>query len=118
MLQSTSAASLVWVVFGMFGSGGVLSFPWLSRYFGVSFAGRASTALNFIIFSTAFLVQYMIGAIIDLWPTTPAGAYPPQAYQAGFGLFLGLQVLALVWYLLAPPRQGATAAIAEKGLPT
>jgi hypothetical protein len=118
MLQWTSAASVLWVVFGMFGSGGILAFPWLSRYFGVAFAGRASTALNFIVFSTAFLVQYMIGAIIDLWPVTPAGAYPPQAYQASFGLFLGLQAVALVWYLMEPPRQGATAAIAKKGFPT
>lgn len=118
VLQWTDAASLSWVVFGMVGPAGVLSFPWLSRYFGVSFAGRANTALNFILFLTAFLVQYMIGAIIDLWPASPAGAYPPQAYQASFGLFLGLQVVALIWYLLAPPRQGATAAIAEKGLPT
>jgi MFS family permease len=118
MLQWTSVTTLLWVVFGMVGSGGVLAFPWLSRYFGVSFAGRANTALNFVTFSTAFLVQYMIGAIIDLWPVTPAGAYPPQAYQASFGLFLGLQAVALVWYLMAPPRQEATAAIAKKGLPS
>jgi len=114
MLQWTSAASLLWVIFGMVGPGGVLAFPWLSRYFGVGFAGRANTALNFILFLTAFLVQYMIGAIIDLWPATQAGAYPPQAYQASFGLFLGLQAVALVWYLLRPPHQEVTAAMAEK----
>lgn len=116
MLQWTSVASLIWVVFGTVGSGGVLAFPWLSRYFGVGVAGRASTALNFIIFSTAFVVQYMIGAIIDRWPATPAGAYPPQAYQVSLGLFLGLQAVALVWYLSRPPHQRATAAIVEKGL--
>jgi hypothetical protein len=30
-------------------------------------------------------------------------------------LFLGLQVLALIWYLLRPPNQWAKAEIAEKG---
>jgi MFS family permease len=116
VMQWTGAASLLWVIFGMVGQGGILAYPWLSRYFGVALAGRANTALNFLTFITAFLVQYLIGAIIDLWPVTPAGGYPPQAYQAGFGLFLGLQLMALIWYLLKPPHQRATAAIAEKGL--
>ena len=118
VLQWTSAATLLWLLFGMVGQSGILAYPWLSRYFGVGIAGRANTALNFVTFTTAFVVQYMIGAIIDLWPATPAGGYPPQAYQAGFGLFLGLQVVALIWYLMGAPDQRATAAISEKGLPS
>jgi hypothetical protein len=111
ILEWTAAAGPLWFVFGMVGQSGVLSFPWLARYFGVALAGRASTALNFVIFSTAFLAQYGIGAIIDLWPTTAAGNYQPEAYQAAFGTFLGLQVLALVWYLVKAPDQRATATI-------
>jgi MFS family permease len=118
VLQWTSAASLLWLMFGMVGQSGILAYPWLSRYFGVGFAGRANTALNFITFTTAFAVQYLIGAIIDLWPATPAGGYPPQAYQAAFALFLGLQLVALIWYLLRAPDQRETAATAEKGLPS
>jgi MFS family permease len=118
VLQWTSAASLLWLIFGMVGQSGILAYPWLSRYFGVGLAGRANTALNFITFTTAFAVQYLIGAIIDLWPATPAGGYPPQAYQAAFALFLGLQLVALIWYLLRAPDQRETAAIAEKGLPS
>ncbi len=114
-LQLTSAATLLWLLFGFVGQSGILAYPFLSRYFGVGVAGRANTALNFITFITAFLVQSIIGAIIDLWPVTETGGYPPQAYQAGFGLFLGLQVLALIWYLLRPPDQRMTAATAEKG---
>jgi MFS family permease len=114
VLQWTSASTLLWLIFGMVGQSGVLAYPWLSRYFGIGLAGRANTALNFILFAAAFIIQYMIGAIIDLWPTTQAGGYPPEAYQAGIGLFLGLQVVALVWYLLKPPHQRAVAHIAEK----
>jgi MFS family permease len=115
VLNLTSAASLLWLLFGMVGQSGILAYPWLSRYFGVGIAGRANTALNFITFTTAFAVQYLIGAIIDLWPATPDGGYPAQAYQVSLGLFLGLQVLALIWYLLRPPPQGAKAPIVEKG---
>lgn len=115
VLQLTSAATVLWLLFGFVGQSGILAYPFLSRYFGVGVAGRANTALNFITFTTAFLVQYIVGAIIDLWPATATGGYPPQAYQAGFGLFLGLQVLALIWYLLRPPDQRMTVANAEKG---
>jgi MFS family permease len=115
VLNLTSAASLLWLLFGMVGQSGILAYPWLSRYFGVGIAGRANTALNFITFTTAFAVQYIIGAIIDLWPVTAEGGYPAQAYQVSLGLFLGLQVLALIWYLLRPPPQLAKAPIAEKG---
>jgi hypothetical protein len=81
----------------------------------VGLAGRANTALNFVTFATAFVVQYVIGAIIDLWPTTPTGGYPAQAYQVAFGVFLGLQAAALIWYLWRAPDQRATASLAEKG---
>jgi predicted MFS family arabinose efflux permease len=115
VLNWVSAASLLWLIFGMVGQSGVLAYPWLSSYFGVGLAGRANTALNFILFAAAFMIQSTIGAIIDLWPVTDTGGYPPEAYQAGFGLFLGLQVLALIWYLLRPPPQLAKAPIAGKG---
>jgi MFS family permease len=111
ILEWTAAAGMLWLMFGMIGQSGILAYPWLSRYFGVSLAGRANTALNFVVFTTAFLAQYLIGTVIDLWPTTSQGNYQPEAYQAAFGAFLGLQVLALVWYLLKAPDQRATAMV-------
>ena len=115
VLNWTSAAGLLWLIFGMIGHSGTLAYPWLARYFGVGLAGRANTALNFVTFTTAFAVQYLIGAIIDLWPPSQDGGYPAQAYQVSLGLFLGLQVLALIWYLLRPPPQLPNASIAGKG---
>lgn len=109
ILEWVAAAAILWLAFGMVGQAGILAYPWLARYFGVGLAGRANTTLNFITFATAFVSQYAIGAIIDLWPTTATGGYAPQAYQASFGLFLGLQALALVWYLAKAPDQRATA---------
>jgi hypothetical protein len=55
--------------------------------------------MNLILFLFAFGAQYAIGAIIDLFPTTAAGGYAPAGYQAGFGVFLAAQLLALLWYL-------------------
>lgn len=93
-----------WFVFGMFGQVGVLAFPWLSSYFGAALSGRANSAMNLMIFATAFIAQWAIGAVIDLFPRTASGGFPLAAYQAGFGAFLALEVLGLLWYLPARKR--------------
>jgi predicted MFS family arabinose efflux permease len=108
VLQWSSLNLLVWVVFGMTGQVAVLAYPWLSSYFGAALSGRANTAVNLLVFLTAFAAQYAIGAIIDLFPTTASGGYDPRGYQAGFGVFFIAQLLALVWYLLG--RRSLTAA--------
>jgi predicted MFS family arabinose efflux permease len=100
VLQWTSLNLLMWVVFGMTGQVAVLAYPWLASYFGAALSGRAQTAMNLVLFLAAFGAQYAIGAIIDLFPTTPGGGYDPTGYQVGFGVFLAAQLLALVWYLL------------------
>jgi predicted MFS family arabinose efflux permease len=100
VLQWTSLNLLMWVVFGMTGQVAVLAYPWLASYFGAALSGRAQTAMNLVLFLAAFGAQYAIGAIIDLFPSTPGGGYDPTGYQVGFGVFLAAQLLALVWYLL------------------
>jgi predicted MFS family arabinose efflux permease len=107
VLQWTSISLPVWMVFGMTGQVGVLAYPWMSSHFGAAQSGRATTAMNLVLFLFAFGAQYAIGAIIDLFPTGPSGGYDRRGYQVGFGVFLAAQVLALVWYLL-----GRRAAIA------
>lgn len=93
----------VWFVFGMFGQAGILAYAWQAQYFGNHLAGRSNGCLNTLVFGIAFASQYLIGAIIDMWPVTAAGGYDPVAYQVSFGLFLALQALAFVWFLLGVP---------------
>jgi predicted MFS family arabinose efflux permease len=98
------AALPSWLLFGMLGQVAILAFPWLSSYFGAALSGRANAAMNLMVFGSAFLCQWGIGAIIDLFPRTAGGGYPLAAYQAGFGLFLALQIAGLLWYLPARSR--------------
>ena len=100
VLQWTSLNLPMWVIFGMTGQVAVLAYPWLSSHFGTGQSGRATTAMNLVLFLFAFGAQYAIGAIIDLFPTTPGGGYHAAGYQVGFGVFLAAQLLALLWYLL------------------
>ena len=90
---------LSWVVFGMLGQVAILAYPWLSSHYGAALSGRANTAMNLFIFSSAFAIQYLIGEIIDLYPKSADGGYDPQGFQTGFGVFLLVQLLALGWYL-------------------
>ena len=59
--------------------------------------GRTITLLNIGTMGGGFLVQFVSGAIIDLFPVT-AGAYPLQAYRVVFGLQAALVLAGLVAY--------------------
>jgi len=98
VLQWISYNAVIWFAFGMCGQVAVLAYPWLSQHFGAEFAGRSNAAVNLTLFGCAFATQYAIGLIIDLYPVTPDGRYPAVAYQVAFGTFVGLQLIALIWY--------------------
>ena len=85
----------------MTGQAAVLAYPWLSSYFGAALSGRANTAMNLVLFLSAFGAQYAIGAIIDLFPTGRGGRLrPAAAIRSASGCSLAAQLLALAWYLL------------------
>jgi predicted MFS family arabinose efflux permease len=73
VLQLTSLTLPIWFLFGMFGQVAVLAYPWLSSHYGAALSGRANAAVNLLLFLTAFAVQYAIGLIIDLFPSTAEG---------------------------------------------
>ena len=97
-----------WILFGLSANSMTLAYPVLSRHFPLDHAGRANTALNLPVFAGAFIAQYTIGAIIDLWPTAADGGFADDAYRAAFGAVLALQVMAFIWFAIAG-RTGARA---------
>jgi MFS family permease len=104
VLNVTSFLAPIWFVFGMSGQVAVLAYPWLASYFGHALSGRANTAMNLLIFGMAFGIQYAVGAVIDLFPVGADGSYDPQGYQTSFGIVLGAQVLAAIWFLTKVPK--------------
>jgi len=106
LLHITSLTLPLWILFGFFGSAGVLNYAILSQSFPANLAGRVNTGLNVMVFVMAFGGQWGIGEIINLWPVLPDGRYAPVSYQAGFGVMLGLQVLSVIWFILAGLRIG------------
>jgi MFS family permease len=92
----------VWLVMigaGLLSNVAAVLYPVLAQRFPVALAGRCSTALNLVAFGGTFLTQYLIGAVIDLFPPLAEGAYAPIAYQVAFAACLGLGIVALLWFL-------------------
>ncbi len=96
---------MIWALFGLFSNVNALAYAALSQHFPSELTGRAITGFNVLLFGAAFAVQYAIGAVIEQWPTTAAGGYANQGYQAAFAGLLALQLAAYVWF--AWPRRKA-----------
>jgi len=90
---------LIWLGFSFFGTTGILQYAVLSQHFPTSLAGRVNTAINLMVFVTIFILQSLSGQVINLWPVAENGAYASEAYQAAFGMFLALQVVAFIWFV-------------------
>jgi hypothetical protein len=41
--------------------------------------------MNMFIFAGIFLMQFLIGEVIELWPVDAAGGYDREAYFTAFG---------------------------------
>jgi predicted MFS family arabinose efflux permease len=89
---------LLWMLFGFFGTSGILSYTALSYSFPKTLSGRVTTGINLLVFVAAFVLQWAIGVVINLWETGAAGQYHPSGYRAGFLLIFGLQMTALAWF--------------------
>ena len=90
---------LWWGLSGFFGTSGALMYAYLSQSVPKSLAGRTNTSLNLCVFVVAFACQWGLGIVINLWPADTAGVYPQIAYVTAWLWVLGLQALALVWFV-------------------
>ena len=91
----------LWLLFGFFGTAGILPYAVLSQSFPPELSGRVNTALNLLVFIFAFVTQWGIGSVIEMWPTTSSGGYSPAGYQAAFSILLALHIVTLLWFFIA-----------------
>ena len=97
---------LPWSIVAAAGSGPILSYAILAEYFPKEITGRANGALNVFHFGAAFVIQYVIGVVVALWPGQD-GHYPAIAYRLAFGFNLSLQAAALAWFALSRVQRPA-----------
>jgi len=94
----TTGALAIWLAINFASPATSLAYAMLSRRFPAAYAGRVTTALNFLVFVGAFTMQWGLGAIISQW-SAQDGQYPLTAYRAAFGASLALQVAAIAWFV-------------------
>lgn len=88
---------VLWCFVAAVGAVTVLSYAIVADYFPKELAGRANAALNVFHIGGAFVLQDLIGVVIDHWPVEGA-RHPVIAYQGAFGLDLALQLVAWIWF--------------------
>lgn len=103
--QGVVALSLLWFAFACVGSVGPISYAVLAQRFPPELTGRVATALNFSMLALVFLLQNVIGLILDLCPLTAAGGWDPAGYSAALLLTLLLQGVTVLWLVAAPGRR-------------
>ena len=100
VLRVPISSYVVWAIVASVGAATVLSFTILADYFPNEIAGQANAALNVLHIGGAFVLQYAIGVVIDIWGSK-GGHYPAGAYQTAFAIVLSFQLTALIWFLAA-----------------
>lgn len=89
---------ILWCLIAAAGAVTVLSYAILADNFPKEIAGRANAALNVIHIGGAFVLQELIGIVIERWPVD--GTHHPMiAYQVAFGIDLALQLVAWIWFM-------------------
>ena len=93
-----------WVGFGLLANAAMVVYAHLTRHFNPDLSGRVITGVNVFVFGSVFLIQYLIGEIINLFPMNEHGEYPSDSYFTAFGIVILVQSIAFIWFILPPKR--------------
>jgi MFS family permease len=96
---------LLWLPYAFCATAPTLVYALFAESFPSHMAGRVNTAYNFTTFTFAFIVQWFMGAVIDLWPPISEGHFAPEGYRWGFGIIIAVQLAAFCWMTVAPRFQ-------------
>ncbi|HTS21290.1 MAG TPA: MFS transporter [Casimicrobiaceae bacterium] len=114
-LIATSAVPftyLLWALYGLTAAVNILGYLLLNEGFSRELAGRASTALNLVMFSTSFVVQWGIGAIADASRAT-FGLDLAGGLRAAFGVVLIAEIAAYAWFAMHWRRHSVVGGLAS-----
>ncbi len=73
-----------------------LAYAMVAKAFPLELSGRVTSMLNFLVFFSAFSVQWGTGLIINLWPAS-TGKYAVAGYETAFGTCFALVLAPYIW---------------------
>ncbi|MFM9884046.1 MAG: nitrate/nitrite transporter [Burkholderiales bacterium] len=87
---------LAWAIYSFGANSLILTFPVVGREFSGALTGRVNTCLNLFCFVVAFVVQWAVGATLNIFPVTD-GRYDREGYYWAWLVLLGVQAAVLVY---------------------
>ena len=98
LVQPTDPVVLdvLWFVVPLIAAAGPPGYAAIAQHFPVEQTGRVSTAINTVVLGGAFVLQTLIGWVLDFWPRTATG-WDRRGYAWAMGLSVLLQTGALIW---------------------
>ncbi|TCJ18094.1 MFS transporter [Rubrobacter taiwanensis] len=96
----------LYFLFGFFGGAGAGLLIHARTAFPPGMTARAVSMVNLAGIAGTFLLQWLIGVVVDLFPADAAGRYPPEAYTAAF-LFTAAGTAAATLFYLPLARKTA-----------
>ncbi len=87
------AVPVLWVLFAFFAAGATSGYVVVGQMFPAGQMGRVATAMNTLTLVGAFVLQAVIGAVLDLWPRTPDGGWDPRGYSVALALSAVVQAI-------------------------
>jgi MFS family permease len=103
-------------LFGFFGAFCIMVLVQPRSVFPPHLMGRAVTAVNLFSIGGTFLLQWLIGVIINTFPVNSLGQYPPEAHSAALLVTGTGSLLSVLWYLpLVKTRKTRAALVSEPG---
>jgi MFS family permease len=98
--------TVLWSLLALIAAAGPPGYAVIAQFFPVEQMGRVSTVINTVVLGGAFLMQSLIGWILDLWPRTASGGWDPAGYFWAMLLSMAMQVVALLWAWRHLKRKG------------
>jgi len=103
---------LLWALYGLSAAVNILGYLLLTEDFPRELAGRATTALNLVMFSTTFALQWGIGAAADAVRAV-FGLDVAHGLRAAFALIVVAEAIAYAWFALGWRRHAGVGALAS-----
>ena len=102
-----TTVTALWSALALIAAAGPPGYAVIAQHFPLAQMGRVSTVINTLVLGGAFLMQSLIGWILDLWPRTATGGWEPAGYQWAMALAMVMQLAALAWAWRFLKREGS-----------
>lgn len=97
-LAGATAGLASWIMMLIFGPFSILAYAIYTETFDKNLTGRVITLYNCLVFLVSFVLQWLTGVIINLYPMVGKN-FNPEGYKMAFLMIAALNAVSLVWML-------------------